>query len=269
MRWQTRENFGGSVCGARNLLRSLSVQNERAMSCSLTEEELESAAFDLALNAREVLGLPTDTHKDQPHQAATPFRPEVLEAPPTALQFSQRLAGGSPPLIILGCIDDRSAISRWRDPDHLSRLMGNRLVKIAATPDGRADDLKMTSHGDLVFGLPAEVEMIFKDFVDQLNGKEDGPVYYLQSQDSNLTDPTSAAGDLTPLLPDLKDSKGSLELEWATQAMGAPPEAMNLWVGEHRSRSSMHQYVPRVFDEGAALCSDLHVSTLPFEQRPL
>lgn len=202
--------------------------------------DLDEAALELAISSRELQGLPVERHCDNniTKGATIPYRPEVLENPPTALQFSQKIAASTPPLIIHHCIDDRPASSKWQDLTYLCEILGDRTITFAATSDGRADDLKRTEDGSLVFGLPAEIQMTLRDFI---NRKGNGPVYYLQSQDSNLTDPNSSAGDLTPLLEDLKSFSGTLDLAWATEALASEPEAMNLWIGEDRSRSSMHR----------------------------
>lgn len=67
------------------------------------------------------------------------------------------------------------------------------------------------------------------------------PIYYLQSQDSNLTDPSTGAGDLSPLLADLLDAEGRSDVRWASEAIGSEPDAVNVWVGGSSSRSSMHR----------------------------
>lgn len=74
----------------------------------------------------------------------------------------------------------------------------------------------------------------------------DHPVAYLQSQNSNLTENTDGSGDLSPLLEDLSHIDGSREerrvsLQWADEAMGHPPEAVNLWIGSKKSKTSMHR----------------------------
>lgn len=213
-------------------------------------QDTEEAALDLATSARELLGVPVELHGNasSSSKATIDYHPEILNAPPSPLDFSRRLAGSCAPLIIHNCLADRPALQQqWRNPNHLTELLGDRKIRVAATPDGRADDLKKHAEGggegqstSYVFGLPAEVEMTFEQFLEHLK-KGQGPVYYLQSQDSNLTDPTAAAGDLSPLLKDLKGPRGNLDLTWASEAFGALPEATNLWVGEARSRSSMHR----------------------------
>ncbi|CAO1623085.1 unnamed protein product [Sympodiomycopsis kandeliae] len=201
---------------------------------------LDEAALELAISSRELQGLPIERHCESnlTTEATIPYSPQVLDRPPSALQFSQKIAASSPPLIIQHCIDDRPASSKWQDLTHLCDALSHRNITFAATSDGRADDLKKTPDGKLVFGLPAEVQMSLRDFI---NKKGSGSVYYLQSQDSNLTDSNSSAGDLTPLLKDLQSPNGSLDLSWATEALASEPEAMNLWIGEDRSRSSMHR----------------------------
>jgi jumonji domain-containing protein 7 len=67
----------------------------------------------------------------------------------------------------------------------------------------------------------------------------------LQSQNSNLTEDNNGSGDFSPLLEDLRidDGKGHLtsNLTWADGALGKKPEAVNLWIGTEKSRTSMHR----------------------------
>jgi jumonji domain-containing protein 7 len=74
--------------------------------------------------------------------------------------------------------------------------------------------------------------------------KDDSPVAYLQSQNSNLT-ADSGSGDFSPLLQDLMiyndDGKRITSLPWADEAIGKQPDATNLWIGTEKSRTSMHR----------------------------
>lgn len=45
----------------------------------------------------------------------------------------------------------------------------------------------------------------------------------------------SMAEEFPQLMPDIS------ELEWATEAFGAPPEATNLWIGGDESVTSFHK----------------------------
>jgi jumonji domain-containing protein 7 len=73
--------------------------------------------------------------------------------------------------------------------------------------------------------------------------KENTPVAYLQSQNSNLT--AESSGDFSPLLQDLlaedDDGKQRFSLPWAAEAIGKQPDATNLWIGSNKSRTSMHR----------------------------
>lgn len=63
------------------------------------------------------------------------------------------------------------------------------------------------------------------------------PVAYLQSQNSNLT----AEAALQPLHADLLGDSGELPFAWATEALGKEAEAVNVWIGTQRSRTSLHR----------------------------
>lgn len=141
-----------------------------------TQDEVDAAALQLAISARELLGLPVVAHTDEggdedndcgadPHGASTsrpypePYRPPTLPLESvTALAFAQRLACPSP-LLFTGQLQDRKALRRWKEPGYLVERMGSKKVKVAVTPDGRADDIKQSKQGKTVFALPAEVEM--------------------------------------------------------------------------------------------------------------
>lgn len=211
-------------------------------------DNIDAAALDLAISARELLGLPVQ-RCDQagPSTAPTlPYQPPSLTGPPTALEFARRMANPSP-FIVQNALSDRPRLKRWRDPGYLAAAMGDNLVKVSLTPDGRADDIKqLPKTGQDVFALPAETSMTVAQLLNKVNrsssqshATSSEPLHYLQSQDSNLTDPT--AGDLGPLLRDLKDSEGNSDIAWASEAIGSTPEALNVWIGSTHSRSSMHR----------------------------
>ena len=54
---------------------------------------------------------------------------------------------------------------------------------------------------------------------------------YLQHQNSNLTE------ELPSLLDDVER-----ELPWAAAAMGEPPEAVNLWIGDERAATTVGRH---------------------------
>lgn len=132
-------------------------------------------------------------------------------------------------------------------------------VEVAVTPDGRADALyslsqSQTLNGDLqdndrvedeqVFVQPATTNMTLSSLLykvtpsstspskiqDNYKSSTKKPVYYLQSQNSNLT-----STPLRPLLDDLPSN-----LPFAAPVLGEP-DAINIWIGDHGSVTSTHR----------------------------
>ncbi|CAO1628111.1 unnamed protein product [Parajaminaea phylloscopi] len=216
--------------------------------------QVEEAALHLAVSAREFLGLPVERHdpedaqQSRPAAAALPYTPPTLPSPPTPIEFARRLTTAAPFVIRSDALADRPAIQAWKTPGYLVRKMGDRHVRVSVTPDGRADDIKTLTGGKTVFALPAEQDMTMAELLGHVNAassssssSSNDPVYYLQSQNSNLTDKDAGAGDLSPLLHDVLDPQGRSDIPWASEAIGSQPEALNIWIGSSKSRSSMHR----------------------------
>ena len=187
---------------------------------------------DAAVTSRQSLGVPLSGSE----ASSWPAR---LESPPTPDEFGD-LVARHVPMLIDGCLGGREALSRWKDTRYLLERMGERDVTVAVTPDGRADDLATLpdGSGERVLALPHEARMPFATLIDRLRNPQQGRVYYLQSQDSNLE-----SGEFDPLLQDLGGPH-----DWASKALGAPPAATNIWIGTASSRTSMHRYVPLSLD---------------------
>ncbi|MCO5598532.1 hypothetical protein L7F22_052629 [Adiantum nelumboides] len=209
------------------------------------EEAIDDAAKRLAIESRSLLGLPQD---EDGCKSGKWLR--VLRIPPTALQFSQHLSRHIP-LLIEGCMQDRSCFQRWKDSNYLINTMGSRKVQIALTPNGRADDIH-NHNGKDVFALPAEEQMTFRDLFKTFDkDNQSTTIAYLQSQNSNLTAPVEdGRGDLSILLKDLLNGASDDNLssrmksstyQWANEALDCQPEAINLWIGTEKSRTSMHR----------------------------
>ncbi|SJX60548.1 uncharacterized protein SRS1_10194 [Sporisorium reilianum f. sp. reilianum] len=200
-----------------------------------------------AIQSRNQQSIPFQQH----HQGQQ--WPKRLLQPPSAGEF-QKIIEDHVPVLIDGCMNDRPGLTRWKDTSYLEARMGpDRSVVVAITPDGRADDLiSYPEHDGLVFALPLEQSMPFSELLHrlskQVHGKAD-TIAYLQSQNSNLS--VTEYGDLSPLLQDLElrtgthqpesDGKMGSDLPWATEAIGYPPEATNIWIGTSASRTSMHR----------------------------
>lgn len=146
-----------------------------------------------------------------------------IEKPENPLEFYKEYISQNKPVIIKGAIDDWPALKLWNN-DYLKEKMGETEITVAVTPNGRADAI-CENH----FVLPEERQMKFCDFVDKL-GQNDDEILYVQTQNGCLT------SEFQPLIPDV-----NLEFPLASHCFNAQPDAINFWMGEERSVSSMHK----------------------------
>ncbi|KAI8808687.1 cupin-like domain-containing protein [Cladochytrium replicatum] len=127
---------------------------------------------------------------------------------------------------------------KWRDPAYLMQKLGSSSITVTATPNGLADAVIRDE-----FVTPYEVKMCASDlfslfragrpitpqnFKNQLNDVT--PVYYVQSQCDNMNSEFSCLRDDVP--------QG---VEWASEALGKPYDAMNFWMGETAAVTSLHK----------------------------
>ncbi|RMZ87254.1 hypothetical protein DV736_g5525, partial [Chaetothyriales sp. CBS 134916] len=112
-------------------------------------------------------------------------------------------------------------------------------VEVAITPTGRADAIVsisdyLSDSDERVFLQPATSELTLPDLLQLLNlprsRAASSPVYYLQSQNSNLT-----STSLAPLMQDLPDN-----FSFAKDVLGEP-DARNIWIGNDKSVTSLHR----------------------------
>lgn len=74
------------------------------------------------------------------------------------------------------------------------------------------------------------ISQVLQHFHKEQAAETSEQVLYLQAQnDSFRSDFSSLSGDI------------ATELPWATAAFGGPPEAVNIWIGNHRSVTSFHR----------------------------
>lgn len=211
------------------------------------ERSIDDAAKRLAIESRSLLSLPEDEQGCKSGKWL-----QILQQPPTSLQFSRHVSRHIP-LLIKNCIQSRPCWTKWRDTNYLIDAMGSKKVQVALTPNGRADDIH-NQNGKDVFALPAEAQMTFRELFDAFDeaskSSEDTIIAYLQSQNSNLTAPIEdGSGDLSVLLKDVlpidsgdnhyKTESGTYQ--WADEALDCEPEATNLWIGTEKSKTSMHR----------------------------
>ncbi|KAF9568896.1 Clavaminate synthase-like protein [Agrocybe pediades] len=120
--------------------------------------------------------------------------------------------------------------------------MGTRDISIAVTPNGLADAITPGPDGKLYFVEPCIEKMTMEQLLQSLHDPE-GDVRYLQSQNGNLFSSTSfydapdsvPTSEFAPLLDDLPK-----EVPWCSEALGQKPDAVNIWIGDERSVTSIH-----------------------------
>ena len=137
-----------------------------------------------------------------------------------ALWFCREHVSASRPLLIRGCTP--TALCSL---DDVAAAAGNVDVSVNVTPNGLADSIVRDTG---VFAEPEQRIMPFDDFVRILRSESED-VFYLSQQNDNLR----------TQLPELA-AVVSPEFDFATAAFGAPPDAVNLWVGDGRSISALH-----------------------------
>lgn len=202
------------------------------------------------------------------YHSLNPSEPPVLPWP-TSIQFSKQVSKGLPCVYSLPSFDTSLGLARISASTSSSDLHAGSIgaadeasqfhslsnqfqssrswtqqtliehlkekVEVAATPDGRADALCVAA-GEKVFLQPANVYMTIDELLQKLCRPSSlpqagpQPVYYLQSQNSNLT-----TTSLSPLLDDLPSN-----ITFAKEVLGEP-EAVNIWIGTEQSVTSTHR----------------------------
>ncbi|KAE9410522.1 Clavaminate synthase-like protein [Gymnopus androsaceus JB14] len=163
---------------------------------------------------------------------------DVLENPPTALEFA-RIVHISRPVLIRG-FKIPASTSKWSN-DYLINKMGSLPVSVAVTPNGRADAVTPGLDGKLFFAEPAVETMTMKFLLDNLSDDDaHAETFYLQSQNGNVYSSRFFQGqddpsEFAPLRQDIPS-----DVKWCTEALDRAPEAVNLWIGNGKSVSSIH-----------------------------
>lgn len=170
--------------------------------------------------------------------------------------FLRDHVGQSVPCVWRGAAVGWSAVEKWPDDcfQYLREKVGNKLVEVAITPDGRADAiLEVQDHAsgiiEKVFAMPHRSIQPFAELLDNLRdepathdrpscrqiadfqdkGKVDHVPYY-SAQDSSLT------REVPELLEDIDQST----IQFAEAAFNSKPSATNIWIGDGRSVTTTH-----------------------------
>ncbi|KAH9850763.1 Clavaminate synthase-like protein [Lenzites betulinus] len=172
---------------------------------------------------------------------------DVLDTFPTALEFSRLVHIGRPVLIrasaIPGAEDARIWSKQW-----IGAKMGTRKISVAITPNGRADAVTSGPDGRLYVVEPHTEQMNVDSFLETLSSAshEDtdkrSEIHYLQSQNGNLFTNRYfdlAGGDDPSEFEPLREYIPS-EVPWCSDALDKSPDAVNLWIGDQKSVTSIH-----------------------------
>jgi peptidyl-lysine (3S)-dioxygenase / protease len=119
-------------------------------------------------------------------------------------------------------------MSLWTD-DYLTKKLDDSEISVNVTPNGRGDAVLDNAY----FVMPEERRMTFSDFLSKLKTPQpqggEQEVFYLSHQDDSLRTQFPA------LLPDVDPT-----IRFAEDALGTPPDAINLWMGGADAVTTMH-----------------------------
>jgi jumonji domain-containing protein 7 len=163
---------------------------------------------------------------------------DVLEQP-SALDFMRQAVCCYRPVILRGLMRDWPAMQRW-NMDYLEEKMNGVPITVNLTPDGLADAVKSVvlpteEDEDIekqVFTYPYERSMSFAAFQGLMSDpREDDAVAYLSEQNDNLRQKfPSIVNDVPVFLPIAAEAFSN-----------CATEAINLWIGDERSVTSLHK----------------------------
>ncbi|KXS93861.1 hypothetical protein AC578_3413 [Pseudocercospora eumusae] len=162
-----------------------------------------------------------------------------LHSLPTPLDFS-RFVRQNRPFVVRNGASEWRAIHVWH-ATYLAQTMHRQPVNVACTPKGNADAIVEDEHGGLMYVEPYETSEPFEDFLKYVqedtsllqNSRSHIPprtVKYAQTQNDNLRD------EYSNLFADVP-----ADISFATLALHQEPDAINFWLGNERSTTSLHK----------------------------
>ena len=202
----------------------------------------------------------------------------VLEKPPTALEFCRNFVAANRPCVVRGAVDHWPARELWTAP-YLSAALGDTPVSVNVTPTGLGDALLSTEGTDLrflgggedakapgnaretssvssparpplVFVQPETRRMRFSEFMKLVSQdiafRKNGDTHTLDSRAPREIAYVSAQNDsfsaefASALRADLRGAAAS-GFDWARDAFGCEPDAVNLWCGPRDAVTSFHR----------------------------
>lgn len=147
------------------------------------------------------------------------------------LEFHRNFVSTNTPCVITGAVDNWPARRLW-NPEYLREKIGQENVTVDLTRKGNNADSVI----DGKFVTPWTEKMKFCTFVDCLRNKRsekygESAQFYLQNQNDNLR------REFQSLWDDIE-----LEPQWIRGLLGQKsPDAVNFWMGNSESMSSIHK----------------------------
>ncbi|WWC88527.1 uncharacterized protein L201_003438 [Kwoniella dendrophila CBS 6074] len=164
------------------------------------------------------------------------------EQPPTSLE-ALRMINRAHPAIIKGFSPLTSAAQPhdWSKPEIYKEISRDKEVTVAITDDGLADSVRELEDGSTTFVKAYDGKMTILALISRLGPKTtgaNGEAYYLQSQDGNTYRSTPRPYGS----PELEAFQNYIErdIQWMKEATGSEAEAVNLWIGDKKSTTSLH-----------------------------
>jgi len=165
---------------------------------------------------------------------------QTLQSPPTAAEFAQ-IVHISRPVVIKGF--QFPALKRWTD-DYLRDKLQDQPISVAITPNGRADAIATGPGGRLFFVEPLTEKVTMARLLETLKTEQESDntcASYLQSQNGNIyssryfESPNDDLSEFCTLRGDVPTN-----IPWVTEALGRNPDAVNIWIGNSKSVTSIH-----------------------------
>ncbi|EFC44270.1 predicted protein, partial [Naegleria gruberi] len=158
------------------------------------------------------------------------------------LNFVHHYISANKPVIFRNALEGWPASEKW-NVEYLKQVLSDKEISVACTPNGKADAVHEGK-----FIKPMEVKMKFNQFMqfmtnkrrfnnlpdkeeEEFNGMNSwNTIFYAQHQNSSLTK------EFQELMQDVPEQLG-----FAVRAFNNLPDAVNLWIGDGQSTSSLHK----------------------------
>lgn len=153
------------------------------------------------------------------------------------LQFCKEAYSRYHPVILTGMIDHWPALQKWNE-QYFSNTLKEKKISVNLTLEGMADSIQLLDYENKLqeyFLYPADVQMPIHEFFELLfkyyPNKGPGTIIpYLSQQNDNLRK------EFPELMKDI-----DMNFPLAEIFDSPEPEAVNLWIGDERSISSIHK----------------------------